>query len=77
MDVRRRQSELRKLVASNVREKRKLLGLSQEVFADQCGLHRTYVGAIERAERNVSLDNIVKIAVALELEPWQLLAARK
>ena len=44
---------------------RKKKGLSQEAFADLCGLHRTYIGAIERGERNISLENIKKIARAL------------
>ena len=48
-----------------VRKKRKSLGLSQEEFADLCGLDRTYVGGIERGERNVSLVNIEKIAKGL------------
>jgi transcriptional regulator with XRE-family HTH domain len=67
------QAALRKTVADNVRRLRKAQGLSQEAFADHCGLHRTYVGAIERAERNVSLDNIAKLAQALDTEPWRLL----
>lgn len=67
------QVALRKTVAVNVRSLRKSRGLSQEAFADLCGLHRTYVGAIERAERNVSLDNLFRLAAALGIEPWQLL----
>lgn len=65
--------ELRQVVASNVRRLRKAAGFSQEAFADACGLHRTYIGAIERAERNVSLDNIEKMARALGLAGWTLL----
>ena len=68
-----RQTALRKIVARNVRQLRKGKGLSQEAFADVCELHRTYVGAIERAERNVSLDNIAKLASALDVQPWELL----
>jgi len=45
-----------------VRNKRQKLGVSQEEFADMCGLDRTYVGGIERGERNLSLVNIEKIA---------------
>ena len=50
-----------------VRKKRHKLGVSQEEFADICGLDRTYIGGIERGERNVALVNIEKIARALEI----------
>ena len=66
-------SALRKMVAGNVRSLRKSLRVSQEKLAEEAGLHRTYVGSIERAERNVSLDNIERIAAALRVQPWQLL----
>lgn len=66
---------LRKVVAANVRDLRKAKGLSQEAFADDCGLHRTYIGAIERAERNVSIDNIERMALALGVPAARLLQA--
>jgi transcriptional regulator with XRE-family HTH domain len=50
-----------------VRQKRNKLGVSQEAFADLCELDRTYIGGIERGERNVALVNIEKIARALKL----------
>ncbi len=50
-----------------VRERRKAAGYSQEAFADRCGLDRTYVGSIERGERNVALRNIAVIAEHLGL----------
>jgi transcriptional regulator with XRE-family HTH domain len=48
-----------------VREERHKLGLSQEELASRAGVHRTYIGMIERAEKNITLENIEKIAKAL------------
>ena len=70
-------SQLRKIVAANVRQARAALGFSQEVLAAEAGLHRTYIGAIERAERNLSLDNIERLAMALKLTPASLLEAEQ
>jgi len=56
-----------------VRQKRHQLGVSQEAFADLCGLDRTYIGGIERGERNVALVNIEKIARALRLSLAELM----
>lgn len=56
-----------KKFGTRVRELRIAQGLSQEVLAQKAGLHRTYIGGIERGERNVSLINIEKIASALNL----------
>jgi transcriptional regulator with XRE-family HTH domain len=67
------QGSLRDVVATNVRRLRKARGLSQESFADECGLHRTYIGSVERGERNVSIDNIERIAAALSVAGWELL----
>lgn len=50
-----------------VREKRLRLGLSQEQLASRAGVHRTYIGMIERAEKNITLENIKKIANALSI----------
>lgn len=67
-------SALRRTVADNVRRLRRALEMSQEDLASEAGLHRTYVGAIERAERNLSLDNIERLALALKVVPASLLA---
>jgi len=56
-----------------VREQREAAGFSQEVLAERCGLHRTYVGSIERGERNVSLVNLALLAKALDLTLSDLL----
>ncbi|MCC7342079.1 MAG: helix-turn-helix transcriptional regulator [Bryobacterales bacterium] len=61
----RQQPSLREVFATKLRELRHSQGLSQEKLAELCGLHRTYVGSVERAERNVSIDNIEKFAGAL------------
>lgn len=55
-----------------LRARRKKLGVSQEEFAEMCGLDRTYVGGIERGERNVSLVNLEKIAHALRARLSQM-----
>lgn len=64
----------RERLAIHIRERRIEIGLSQEKLAEHANLHRTYIGAIERAERNVSIDNIEKIASALEFDVVDLLA---
>jgi transcriptional regulator with XRE-family HTH domain len=56
---------VKKLFGERVRELRKERGFSQEGFADECGLHRTYMSGIERGLRNVSLENVARIANAL------------
>jgi len=58
----------------NVRQRRQELGLSQEELADAAGVHRTYIGSIERAERNISLDNIDRISNALSATAAELLS---
>jgi transcriptional regulator with XRE-family HTH domain len=63
----------RKLFAANMRRLREDAGLSQEKFAEKVGFHRTYVSAVEGCKRNVSLDNIDKIARALKVKPADLL----
>ena len=60
-----------------IRSKRKALGYSQEAFASECGVHRTYMGAVERGERNISLMNIVRISNCFDILPSQLLAESK
>lgn len=69
----RERDNLRVVLATNVRAHRARLGLSQEAFADACGLHRTYVGAVERAERNVTLATLDTLAAALGISVPQLL----
>ena len=63
------------IVAVNCRRLRKDRGWSQEEFAARCGLHRTYVGAIERAEENLTLRTLDKLAKALDVKPLALLNA--
>ena len=64
---------LRDVLAKNMRRLRASRGLSQEALAYECGINRTYLSAIERSERNVSIDNIARIAKGLQVEPWKLL----
>ena len=55
-----------------VRRNRKRLGLSQEDFAEKCDLHRTYIGQVERGEKNISFENIHRISRALGLRVEKL-----
>lgn len=55
-----------------MRAHRKELGLSQMSLADRAGLHFTYVSSVERGERNISLENILRLAEALEIDPGDL-----
>jgi len=59
-----------------MRKLRAARGLSQEALAHEAGMNRTYVSSVERAERNVSIDNIARLAKALAVEPWTLLKDR-
>ena len=61
-----------KVFADNVRYYRTRSGLSQEAFAEKCGLHRTYISAIECYRRSISLENIQLIADALEIDTYKL-----
>lgn len=61
------------IFGENVRKYRRLLNLSQEDLADRAELHRTYIGMIERAEKNITLVNIEKIANALKVKIEDLL----
>lgn len=67
------ESRLVKVFAGNVRRLRKERGLSQEELAEAAGVHRTYVGMIERSEKNVTIYNIERLALALNVRPGSLL----
>jgi transcriptional regulator with XRE-family HTH domain len=61
------------IIGRNIRRYRQRLGISQEILADKSQLHRTYVGGVERGERNISAKNIAKIAKSLSVQPNKLL----
>lgn len=63
----------RKIFARNLKEVRAKANLSQEELADLAGLHRTYVGSVERGERNISIDNMERLASALTVDIKDLL----
>ena len=61
-----------KVFGTNLRKYRNKLGVSQEKFAEMCGLHRTYISDVERFQRSIALDNVQKIADALGVETYKL-----
>lgn len=74
--LRRPGIELRKVLAENIRALRLGKTLSQEDLAHICGLHRTYVGSIERAERNVTISSLEVVAKALGVSVPELLTKK-
>ncbi len=66
-----------KRIGNVIRKKRLELGLSQEDLAEECEVHRTYIGSIERGERNISLLNILRVSKALKIKASELLSLAK
>lgn len=77
MSVSPEKCRLVSIFAANVRSNRLELGLSQEELAERAGVHRTYVGMLERREKNVTIYNIERIAAALGVEPASLLMPKR
>ena len=73
----RKQKPLRQIMAENLRVLRLAAHISQEELAELCSLHRTYISDIERCNRNVSIDNIEKIAKDLHITASDLLKERE
>ena len=66
-----------KVFGNNLKKYRTAMGLSQEAFAEKCGLHRTYISAIECYRRSIALENVQRIAEALGVEVYQLFLTDK
>jgi len=64
---------IRLILSKNMKKYRGIVDISQEELAYRCGLHRTYISDVERCNRNISIDNIEKIAIALTVSPADLL----
>lgn len=70
------EGDLQRRVGVNLRLYREGRGLSQEAFADQVGVHRTYMGGLERGERNLTLKSLERIAATIDVDPLDLLRSR-
>ena len=64
--------DILRVFGTNLRKYRYGIGVSQEKFAEMCGLHRTYISDLERFQRSISLNNVQKIADALGVETFKL-----
>ena len=69
--------DILKVFGDNLKKYRTAMSISQEAFAEKCGMHRTYISAIECYRRSISLDNIQRIADALNIEAYKLLIEHK
>jgi transcriptional regulator with XRE-family HTH domain len=67
--------DLQTTIGHNLRRHRETLGLSQEQFAELLGVHRTYMGAVERGERNMTLQTVERLAEQLHLDALSLMEA--
>lgn len=67
------EGDLQKTLGRNLREYRQVRGMSQEAFADHLGVHRTYMGGVERGERNLTLKSVERFAEQLDVDPLYLL----
>jgi transcriptional regulator with XRE-family HTH domain len=67
------EGDLQRSIGRNLRAYRKARGLSQEAFADVLGFHRTYMGGVERGERNLTLKSLERIAARIDVDPLALL----
>jgi transcriptional regulator with XRE-family HTH domain len=67
------EGDLQRFIGRNLRAYRKARGLSQEAFADVLGFHRTYMGGVERGERNLTLKSLERIAARIDVDPLALL----
>lgn len=75
--LRKPSSQLAGTLAQNILAFRKIRGLSQEELAHACGFHRTYIGSVERCERNVTLSTLEALASALEVSVPSLLTIKE
>lgn len=75
--IRKSSDSLRATLAENIKSFRKEKGISQEELADLCSLHRTYIGSVERQERNVTLSTLEVLSETLEVSVPDLLTSRK
>lgn len=71
------QGDLQRIAGVNIRAYRKSLGLSQEELADTLGVHRTYMGGVERGERNLTLQSLERLAERMKVDPVTLLRPRE